>query len=403
MARNWIVVGDTAEGGGQVLTGSPFTDIDGKAVARIGDKALCQRHGGVFDIATGDHSIVIDGQPLARQGDRLACGCSLLAAQQTLVYVDALAGQGAEVAGPGTLADAQNAAVGVLPQTWQPPFDQAVRFVGPTGVPLAGLGYVLTLEDGAEHLGVTDSDGTTERVGADGCVGICSAVLTVPERGDMGCCARDREPESITVSLEDVTTTSADVGTSVKEVKTKRTKRRLTPGEVEMARKVFKDSIDYSTVWIHNGGYPLFFGLQNEDVAVAPNGQIYFKGDNYKPDYTLDETGLMATLIHELTHVWQYQMGYQVKRNRVLHPSMGYAYTLKVSSFNALNMEAQGNVLADYFVLLTSVAGRRAGATEFMRQNTLPMYVKFLSGFIANPYDRNHLPKTTKSLALTDK
>lgn len=28
MARNWIEVGDGAEGGGQVLTSSPFTDID---------------------------------------------------------------------------------------------------------------------------------------------------------------------------------------------------------------------------------------------------------------------------------------------------------------------------------------------------------------------------------------
>jgi len=74
------------------------------------------------------------------------------------------------------------------------------------------------------------------------------------------------------VSLVDVTTTSADVGTSVREVKTERTKRRLTAGEIEMARKVFKDSIDYSKVWVHNGGYPLFFGLQNEDVIVAPNG-----------------------------------------------------------------------------------------------------------------------------------
>ncbi|HAY43601.1 MAG TPA: hypothetical protein DCY59_08645 [Micrococcaceae bacterium] len=89
MARTWIVVGDATTSGGRVITGSPATDIEGKPVARVGDKATCPTlHKGVFPIITGDASIVIDGQPVARQGDSLACGCRLLAGEQNLVYVD---------------------------------------------------------------------------------------------------------------------------------------------------------------------------------------------------------------------------------------------------------------------------------------------------------------------------
>ncbi len=95
MARTWIVVGDATTSGGRVITGSLATDIEGKPVARVGDKATCPTlHKGVFPIITGDASIVIDGQPVARQGDSLACGCRLLAGKQNLVFVD----QGASTA-----------------------------------------------------------------------------------------------------------------------------------------------------------------------------------------------------------------------------------------------------------------------------------------------------------------
>lgn len=80
--RMLIVVGDRHSGGGSVITGSPHTDIDGLAVARVGDKATCPAHKGIFPIITGDETLIIDGNPVARHGDRLACGCSLLSGRQ---------------------------------------------------------------------------------------------------------------------------------------------------------------------------------------------------------------------------------------------------------------------------------------------------------------------------------
>ncbi|WP_262071839.1 PAAR domain-containing protein [Stenotrophomonas sp. Marseille-Q5258] len=93
MARTLVVVGDHLHLGGTVLAGSPFTDIDGRAVARVNDAVLCSKHGpGV--IASGDATLIIDGNPVARHGDKASCGCTLLAGQQATVSVEAGGGGG---------------------------------------------------------------------------------------------------------------------------------------------------------------------------------------------------------------------------------------------------------------------------------------------------------------------
>ncbi|WP_244952545.1 PAAR domain-containing protein [Xanthomonas maliensis] len=88
MRRMWIVVGDPTSSGGRVITGSRETDIDGVPVARVGDRASCPRHGGVFAIVDGDASILIDGQPVALDGAHLACGCTVTTQRQTRAYVE---------------------------------------------------------------------------------------------------------------------------------------------------------------------------------------------------------------------------------------------------------------------------------------------------------------------------
>lgn len=87
MARLFIVVGDRLSSGGSVLTGSPFTDIEGRPMARVGDRTICPTHG-PGTIITGDATLIVDGNAAARQGDRASCGCSLIAGRQNLVFVD---------------------------------------------------------------------------------------------------------------------------------------------------------------------------------------------------------------------------------------------------------------------------------------------------------------------------
>ncbi|WMJ69527.1 PAAR domain-containing protein [Stenotrophomonas sp. 24(2023)] len=80
MARPFIVVGDRLSHGGSVLAGSSQSDINGKQVARVGDRAVCVMHGPTT-IVSGDASVVIDGQPVARDGDQTGCGATLVASQ----------------------------------------------------------------------------------------------------------------------------------------------------------------------------------------------------------------------------------------------------------------------------------------------------------------------------------
>lgn len=87
MARSFIVVGDRLSSGGSVLTGSPFTDIEGRPMARVGDRTTCTAHG-PGTIITGDATLIVDGSAAARHGDRASCGCWLIAGRQNLVFVD---------------------------------------------------------------------------------------------------------------------------------------------------------------------------------------------------------------------------------------------------------------------------------------------------------------------------
>jgi len=87
MARLFIVVGDSLSGGGTVVSGSPFTDIDGSAMARVGDRVICKAHG-PGTIVSGDTTLIIDGNPAARHGDKVSCGCQLIAGRQSLAFIE---------------------------------------------------------------------------------------------------------------------------------------------------------------------------------------------------------------------------------------------------------------------------------------------------------------------------
>lgn len=163
MTRMWIVVGDATESGGRVVTGSPYTDIDGKPVARVADRATCLRHMGAFPIVDGDDTVIIDGQPAARHGSSLACGCKVLAVQQNHVFT--------EMGSSGGLPEAVLRA-GQLPlkSVLSPSFDGGfVLRSSLTGEPLANRRYRVVHADGAAEDGVTDAEGATHIVTSNCC------------------------------------------------------------------------------------------------------------------------------------------------------------------------------------------------------------------------------------------
>lgn len=166
--------------------------------------------------------------------------------------------------------------------------------------------------------------------------------------------------------------------------------RPLTAGETAMARRLFGDAIDYAIVRIYNRRY-LPFGLQPRNCAMTPNGAIYFHKSCCLLDFSAGSEDARHWFMHEMVHVWQHQLGYPVRLRGAIRIGLSYRYELAMDKTLAdYNMEAQGDLLADYFVL------RHLGSAASMRQpryaNSLALFEHVLAGFLAHPSSRKNLP-----------
>lgn len=75
-----ILVGDRTSHGGTVLEGAADTFVDGRQVARVGDRVSCPKDGhSPVVIISGDETSLVDGKPIARHGDKCSCGATLIA------------------------------------------------------------------------------------------------------------------------------------------------------------------------------------------------------------------------------------------------------------------------------------------------------------------------------------
>lgn len=71
-------LGDAGSHGGQIITGSPVTFINGQKAARVGDIYDCPVHG-PNPIVTGSPVWFIDGRKAARIGSMTECGATIIA------------------------------------------------------------------------------------------------------------------------------------------------------------------------------------------------------------------------------------------------------------------------------------------------------------------------------------
>ena len=159
-----------------------------------------------------------------------------------------------------------------------------------------------------------------------------------------------------------------------------------------MASTLFGAAIDYAKVRIHNRRY-LPFGLQPKNCAMAPNGRLYFHRSCFLDDFSTSSVHARHWFLHEMVHVWQYQLGYPVRRRGAVRIGLDYRYRLRAGATLAdFNMEAQGDLLADYFVL--KILGN-PGAMRW-RDNAarIDLFEAVLGGFLAAPASHTHLPRT---------
>jgi len=162
MSRPVIVVGDRTSHGGVVLTGSQFSDVDGKGIARIGDKVTCPQkgHGSVTTIVTGDVTDIIDGSPVARHGDKTACGATLVSSQ-ILTYTDDGSDSGKNASSAPATADSL---AGNETNEKPKPYDEQTKLIA---LPIEGVPYHIETKDKRTFSGRVGKDGLLPRIDTD--------------------------------------------------------------------------------------------------------------------------------------------------------------------------------------------------------------------------------------------
>ncbi|MGU3525144.1 type IV secretion protein Rhs [Enterobacteriaceae bacterium C23F] len=128
--------------------------------------------------------------------------------------------------------------------------------------------------------------------------------------------------------------------------------RRLTLGEINLARTLYAFSIRYNEVWIHRGSY-LPFNMQANDYAMTPNGEMYFQEGVYVKDFAMPKNspGSQHLFLHEMMHVWQHQHGVWVRTRGLVSWAADYHYELDKSDLFDYSMEQQACIVSDYWLL----------------------------------------------------
>lgn len=126
--------------------------------------------------------------------------------------------------------------------------------------------------------------------------------------------------------------------------------RTLTSGEIELARAIFGDAIDYSRVrLVRRKWWP----LQPRTITMAPMGNIHFhpQGSAWSDDFASEPLGRQAFFIHEMTHVWQAQSKGRFYLPLMRHPLCRYDYALVPGKpFERYGIEQQAEIVAHRFL-----------------------------------------------------
>lgn len=148
-----VCVGDKTSCGGTVVTGSPFSDVNGKAIARINDKIACKKN---CVIVTGNHTEIIDGAAMALHGSQTSAGCICISGNNDFH------GDGRAAASDDEVASAADAGIAYMPDTAELlNEDHWLEFQLTDGQeqPIPHQSYVVVDPSGAEFSGRLDEKG----------------------------------------------------------------------------------------------------------------------------------------------------------------------------------------------------------------------------------------------------
>jgi uncharacterized Zn-binding protein involved in type VI secretion len=189
LSKPLIVLGDSTDHGGSVVSASPTFTTMGKQIARVGDQVSCPRCRGVHLIAEGDPSMTDAGMAVAFHGCKTTCGAALISSQMVSV-TDPSGGPGAGAAtnsqatNGASSGEAGGGAPSPVPAGYssvgggaaagyqdEPVANAAQRYRGrfqvldaETGKPVCGQSIRVRGTGGQYVVGQTDADGFTEWV-----------------------------------------------------------------------------------------------------------------------------------------------------------------------------------------------------------------------------------------------
>jgi hypothetical protein len=142
--------------------------------------------------------------------------------------------------------------------------------------------------------------------------------------------------------------------------------RSLTPGEIALARSIFKDAVDYSRIRLIKGKW---WPFQPRNAAMAPMGNIYFhpEGGGWSEDFANESVRHQAFFIHEMVHVWQAQAKGRFYLPLMRHPFCRYDYKLTPGKpFDRYGLEQQAEIVTHRFLADRGVSVAAAPPRELL-------------------------------------
>ena len=146
--------------------------------------------------------------------------------------------------------------------------------------------------------------------------------------------------------------------------------RKLTAGEIALAKAAFGAKVDYTKVELNDGPGTRFaahIAFAKGNPAITLGSSIYFKSD-YCDDFSAAGLRERKSFIHEMTHVWQYQklgmakflLRYGEELAKVGgKPNDMYRYEAGKAKFGEAMLEAQANMVGDYSEAIWSANAAR--------------------------------------------
>ena len=144
-------------------------------------------------------------------------------------------------------------------------------------------------------------------------------------------------------------------------------RRPLTPGEIAMLRSVYGTRIPYEKVKVspHRWTWPF-----PQDRSMAPNGNMYFPGKEYVPDFSDPKVDMVrrSVFVHEGTHIFQWYVLQQTVWARGPF-SRTYDYTLVPKKpWTSYGLEQMAMIAQDYWLK------KHGGPTQNPAQYPMALY-----------------------------